>query len=127
MSFPRFWKASLLSLAGIVKLVKSDINSRKIVIVALHKVCTPILEGGLGIMSLRDINEAATVKLGWKLLCSQNQWPCFLRSRFLRKIGVALSTDSSLVLNAKPRILFASLFDVSFCQSNLELVVAYHR
>lgn len=38
-----------------------DISKRNLVIVAWHKLCTPILEGGFGIRSLSEINEAKTL------------------------------------------------------------------
>jgi hypothetical protein len=40
-----------------------DVNQKKLVIVAWHKVCTPFIEGGLGIRSLSKVNEAASLKL----------------------------------------------------------------
>jgi hypothetical protein len=39
-----------------------DVNKKKLVTVAWHKVCTPFHEGGLGIRSLSKVNEAANLK-----------------------------------------------------------------
>lgn len=95
------WKASLLSIAGRVQLVKfvihgmliqtlsvyswpvsllkeiekcirnfiwsADIEKRKMVTVAWHKVCKPYVEGGLGIRSLIALNSASNLKLCWDL------------------------------------------------------------
>jgi hypothetical protein len=60
-----------------------DINKRKLVTVILHKVCTPLKEGGLGLRSLSKINEAANLKLCWELRQSNIQWAHFLRNRVL--------------------------------------------
>ena len=112
------WKASLLSIASRVQLIKSviqsmllhcltiyswpvnllkdlekwmrnfiwsgDINQRKLVIVAWHRVCKPYKEGGLGIRNLSDINEASNLKLCWEILQSNMQWAQLVRSRVLR-------------------------------------------
>jgi len=111
-------KASLLSLAGRVQLVKSvihsmllhcisiyswpvqlikdlerwmrnfiwsgDVNKRKLVIVAWHKVCTPFKEGGLGIRSLSKVNEGANLKLCWEMTQSNLPWALFFRNRVLK-------------------------------------------
>lgn len=50
-----------------------DINQRKLVTVAWHKVCKPYKERGLGIRNLSDINEAGNLKLCGKftiLICN---------------------------------------------------------
>jgi hypothetical protein len=112
------WKASFLSMAGRMQLIKSvihgmlmhsisvyswpsslikdierwvrnflwsgDVNQRKLVTVAWHKVCSPFDEGGLGIRSLSKINEAANLKLCWELTQSDLQWAKFLRFRVLK-------------------------------------------
>jgi hypothetical protein len=91
------WKASLLSIAGRVQLVKSvvysmltysisiyswpislikeldkcirnfiwsgDCEIRKLVTVSWFKVCSPIIEGGLGLRSLSTLNEASNLRL----------------------------------------------------------------
>jgi hypothetical protein len=112
------WKASLLSIAGRVQLVKSvihsmliysisiyswpisllkeverwmknfiwsgDLHQKKLFTVAWKKVCKPISEGGLGIRSLRTLNEASNLKLCWDLLNSQDDWAILLKSRVIR-------------------------------------------
>jgi hypothetical protein len=113
------WKASLLSLAGRVQLVKSvihsmllhcilvyswpmslikdlerwmrnfiwsgDVNKRKLVTVAWHKVCLPIKEGGLGVRSLSKVNKGANLKLCWEMLQSNLPWATFLRNRVMKQ------------------------------------------
>lgn len=61
-----------------------DVNVRKVVIVAWKKVCLPTHEVGLGINSLRAMNEAAILKLSWETYSSNKQWAIFLRHRFLK-------------------------------------------
>lgn len=112
------WKASLLSIAGRVLLVKSviydmllysflvyvwpigllktvekwiinfiwsgDVNQKKVVTMAWHKVCSPTLEGGLGIRSLKEVNKAAILRLCWELMSSQNQWADLLTARVFK-------------------------------------------
>ncbi|CAJ2645555.1 unnamed protein product [Trifolium pratense] len=116
------WKASLLSIAGRVQIVKSiihgmliysfmiyawpisllkdvdrwirnfiwsgNVDQRKLVNVAWDKVCTPTNEGGLGLRSLRHINEAANLKLCWELFTSSNHWVSLLRARVMRSYGI---------------------------------------
>lgn len=49
-------------------------------------MCSPVSEGGLGLRSIRPINEAAMLKLGWNLISSTDHWASFLRARFLRNL-----------------------------------------
>lgn len=51
-----------------------DISKRKLIIVAWHKVCKPLVEGGLGMRSLSKINDASNLKLFLDLFNSSNQW-----------------------------------------------------
>lgn len=110
------WKGSLLSIIGMVELVKSvihnmllysfhvymwpinlikyldkcirnfiwsgNIYTRKLVTVAWHRSCSPLMAGCLGIQSLRALNEAAILKLSWEMMASDKEWAVFLRSRF---------------------------------------------
>lgn len=134
------WKASLLSFAGRLQLIKSvvesmmiysitiynwpvklikelekymrnflwsgDLNSRKLVIVAWKKVCTPIEEGGLGIRSISMLNDATNLKLGWELMHSHNQWAQFLRRRVKRGNGfINYHIFSSLWTRIKSQIM----------------------
>lgn len=81
------WPVSLLSTIDtwIRNFIWSgDINTRKLVTVAWHQICKPAAEGGLGLRSIRKINEAATLKLCWDFLSVNSDWACFLRARFLK-------------------------------------------
>jgi len=61
-----------------------DVNKRKLVIVAWHKVCVPTKEGGLGIWSLAKINEGANLKLCWEMIHSSLPWAQFLKNRVMK-------------------------------------------
>lgn len=61
-----------------------DINTKKIVTVAWHRICNPVKEGGLGIKSLRTVNKAAMLKLTWELIISPSQWASIIKARVLR-------------------------------------------
>jgi hypothetical protein len=61
-----------------------DVNKRKLVTVAWHKVCTPFKEGGLGIRSLSKINEGANLKLCWEMTQSNLPWAQFLRNNVMQ-------------------------------------------
>lgn len=104
------WKGTLLSIMGRVQLLaysfhifmwpvsllkqldnwiqnfiwSGDIHKRNYVTVAWKLVCSPIVDGGLGIRSIRDINEASMLKLCWDMLSSSEQRTRFLKARFLR-------------------------------------------
>lgn len=49
--------------------------------VAWHKMCSPIMEGGVGLRSLRTMNKAA---LCYELLSSSTDWVALVKARFLR-------------------------------------------
>lgn len=61
-----------------------DVNYKKVCTASWHKVCFPLNEGGLGLRSLKDINNAAALKLCWDFLHSNEKWACLLRARVLR-------------------------------------------
>jgi hypothetical protein len=79
-----------------------DISKRKLVTVALHKVCLPFSEGGLGIRSLTSINEAENLKLCWELFNSTEAWAILLKNRVLRNY----SPISSLPCGVASRVNF---------------------
>ncbi|XP_019450653.1 PREDICTED: uncharacterized protein LOC109352923 [Lupinus angustifolius] len=81
------WPSSLLKL--IDKSMRNfiwsgDISTRKLVTVAWHKICTPTIEGGLGLRSISDLNQASLLKLAWGMRSSSQDWALFYRSRFYR-------------------------------------------
>jgi hypothetical protein len=61
-----------------------DINQKKLVIAACHKTCKPLKEGGLGIRSLSNINEAGNLMLCWEIVQSDLPWEAFVRNRVFR-------------------------------------------
>ncbi|GAU21095.1 hypothetical protein TSUD_10120 [Trifolium subterraneum] len=61
-----------------------DIFQRKLVTVSWKKLCRPYSEGGLGLRSLMNLNEASKLKLCWDLLNSQEQWAVLIKSRVFR-------------------------------------------
>lgn len=69
------WPASLLkSMEPWIKnfVWSGDIFKRKLVTVAWKTVCTPFLDGGLGIRPLKAINHAALLKLSWNVISLNN-------------------------------------------------------
>lgn len=84
-----------------------DIYSRKLVTVALSRVCSLIQEGGLGVRSLRAINNATMLKLCWEVQTSNGQCAKFLRARFFRSKGPAMHyIKSSIWPSLKPYLHF---------------------
>lgn len=61
-----------------------NVNKRKLVAVAWSNMCQPTVSGGLGLRSLRSINEAALLKLSWDMLSSNDHWSVLLKSRFMK-------------------------------------------
>lgn len=60
------------------------IHTRKLVTVSWCKVCSPIQEGGLGLRSIKAINNAAMLKISWEVLGSNDSWASFMRARYLK-------------------------------------------
>ena len=141
------WKASLLSIAGRVQLVKSIIQSmlihtitvydwpmslikdlekairnfiwsgcidkRKLVVVAWKKICKPTDQGGLGIRSLKKLNQAANLKLCWDLFHKKEDWSELLVSRVMtRRRVISHHIASSLWSSIK------SVFNIMLENSN---------
>jgi len=64
------WPVSLLKeLEAVMRKFfwSGDINNRKLVTVAWKKMCKPTDQGGLGIRSLKKLNQATNLKLCWDL------------------------------------------------------------
>ncbi|KAF1872450.1 hypothetical protein Lal_00016748 [Lupinus albus] len=83
------WKGLSLSIMGMVELgsIRNFIwsgnsRTRKLVTVAWKTVCTPTKTGGLGIRSLKHLNQAALLKLAWEMTSSEQDWAFFCRNRF---------------------------------------------
>ncbi|KAF6142719.1 hypothetical protein GIB67_018430 [Kingdonia uniflora] len=65
-----------------------DPVKKKFLIIKWAKVCKHPSEGGIGIKSLKDINIAMLMKLGWAFLNDHESWAKFLRAKFLNKEGL---------------------------------------
>ncbi|CAL0332867.1 unnamed protein product [Lupinus luteus] len=79
------WPATLLN--HLDKCIRNfiwsgNIEVRKLVTVAWKNVCLPLKEGGLGIRSIKKMNQAAMLKLTWEMLHSNQEWARFFRNRF---------------------------------------------
>lgn len=82
------WHVSLLKIVDkwmINFMWAGNTNTKKILTVAWHKVCKPIVEGGLGIRSIKAINNAGMLKLCWELISLSNEWSCLLRARVFKQ------------------------------------------
>ena len=47
-------------------------------------ICKPKVEGGVGIRRIQEINEAAGLKLIWKLCTSQSLWASWMNERYCK-------------------------------------------
>ncbi|XP_019431934.1 PREDICTED: uncharacterized protein LOC109339025 [Lupinus angustifolius] len=61
-----------------------DTKVKKLVTIVWHKVCCPIKESGLGIRSIKLLNQAAMLKLAWEMNSSSQEWANYYRNRFCR-------------------------------------------
>ncbi|KAE9603369.1 hypothetical protein Lalb_Chr12g0209791 [Lupinus albus] len=79
------WPASLIkSLDGCIRnfIWSGNTKTRKLVTVAWKKVCSPSKFGGLGLRSIKKMNQAAILKLAWVMKSSDKAWALFCRARF---------------------------------------------
>lgn len=87
-----------------------DILKRKVVIVKWHTLCSPKDEGGLGLRSLRSINNAAMLKLAWELEASDKVWARLIKARFVRfKNPIDHYVKSSIWPGIKPHLQIVNL------------------
>ncbi|XP_026419612.1 uncharacterized protein LOC113315564 [Papaver somniferum] len=68
-----------------------DINTTHHNSVAWDKVCLPVNEGGLGIKSMRSLNDASLMKTTWKIMTVNSVFGNFIKVRF---IGAAYKKSS---------------------------------
>ncbi|KAF1882437.1 hypothetical protein Lal_00039085 [Lupinus albus] len=71
------WPASLIRTSeGSIRnfIWSGNSRTRKLVTVAWKTVCTPTKTGGLGIRSLKHLNQAALLKLAWEMTSSENRF-----------------------------------------------------
>lgn len=94
------WPVSLLKLMDrwMKNFVWSgDLNCKKTVTVAWSSVCRPLSEGGLGIRSIRGVNEAGMLKLSWEFASSCNPWNSVLKcGAFKNNVPAAYHLTSSI-------------------------------
>ncbi|KAF6152725.1 hypothetical protein GIB67_021385 [Kingdonia uniflora] len=64
-----------------------DPSRRKGITVKWEKVCKPLKEGGLGIRSLKEVNDAMLCKLHWAFCDRQEDWSQFMHAKFTNKTG----------------------------------------
>ncbi|KAF6171607.1 hypothetical protein GIB67_008193 [Kingdonia uniflora] len=64
-----------------------DPSKRKGVTLKWEKVCKPIKEGGLGVRSLGEVNNAMLCKLHWVFKQGTKEWAKFLKTKFSSKSG----------------------------------------
>jgi ribonuclease HI len=76
-----------------------NVNQRKLITVAWHKVCLPFNEGGLGLRSLSKINEAGNLKMCWDLVHSTLQWAQLLKARVFKNSKYVSYHISSSIWN----------------------------
>lgn len=100
------WPIALLKL--IDKWIKNfiwsgDIHTKEVMTVAWHKLCSPTHEGGIGLRSIRSINESSMLKLAWEVCSSDQHWAYLVRARcFRNKKPVSHYLKSSIWPGLKP-------------------------
>lgn len=92
LSFPPYvLQATLISIATCNEIEKicrdfilcSDANNRKIHLMSWEMTCKPKDQGGLGFRSLRMLNQAYFLKLGWSMMKDPNTlWVRLLRMKY---------------------------------------------
>ncbi|KAF1892117.1 hypothetical protein Lal_00036473 [Lupinus albus] len=77
------WPASLIKIldSSIMNFIWSgNSRTRKLGTVAWKTVSTPIKTGGLGLRSLKHMNQAALLKLAWEMISSEQDWALFVET-----------------------------------------------
>lgn len=127
------WKGPLISFTSKVELVKSPIQSMLIHSMSLYfwpvsllrnieradrnfiwsgDVYKPLLEGGLGIRSLFDLNAATNLKLAWDFVSSKDPWAILIKNLVMRKNNyINYHIHSSIWSSVKVEIL--TIYDTS--------------
>lgn len=73
------------------------LQKKKKVTVSWSKVCSTKIEGGLGLKSLKAINNASILKLCWELVSSNRQWAVLIRARVYIKGSYIIHYISSSI------------------------------
>ncbi|KAF1892551.1 hypothetical protein Lal_00011018 [Lupinus albus] len=100
------WPSSLIKyLDGCISnfIWSGNTRTRKLVTVAWEIVSTPIKVGGLGLRSLKHMNQAALLKLAWDMISFEQEWALFCRNGFGKdKTMSKRYSKSSICLGIKP-------------------------
>ncbi|KAF6156294.1 hypothetical protein GIB67_008064 [Kingdonia uniflora] len=93
MAIYKWPRASIKEVEQIIRnfLWSGDPSVRKLVTVSWDKVCKPEEEGNLGILSLKYINMALMMKMGWGFLTSEESWADFFSAKFTKKNGETIN------------------------------------
>jgi hypothetical protein len=61
-----------------------DVDKRRLVTTSWKKVCRPLVQGGLNLRAISNLNKSANLKMCWSLINSQSSWAKLLKDRVLR-------------------------------------------
>ncbi|KAF5202688.1 hypothetical protein FRX31_007725 [Thalictrum thalictroides] len=64
-----------------------DPSMRKGTTVAFEKMCKPLIEGGLGIGRLAEVNKALLMKLALKVIDGKDDFPLFMCHKYIDRYG----------------------------------------
>ena len=53
--------------------------------VSWARVCTPILEGGMGLRNFEDVQVLLFMKFAWKLLTQNSIWVNFFKEKYVKE------------------------------------------
>jgi len=59
-------------------------EGRRIHAVAWEEVCKPLSEGGLGIIKLKEMNDACQMSRTWKMITGKEAWASFMRDKYMK-------------------------------------------
>lgn len=88
------------------------VEKRKLIIVAWHKCCRYVKEGGLGLRSLININKATKLKHCWDFLSEDNNWSTHLKARGLRN-GRHIKNNILSLISTDLKSQFTTIYDNS--------------
>lgn len=96
------------------------------VTVAWSKLYKPENEGGLGIRSLRSINDAALLKLSWDMLTSKSDWASLLKARFLKNNKPIVYYAKSTIWSSVRNHISSVIDNSSWCNGNGKSINFWH-
>ncbi|CAI8617345.1 unnamed protein product [Vicia faba] len=83
-----YWPISLIKLVEgwcINFIWSANINKRKLVTVAWKHYCKKVKDGGLGLKSLRVLNEVADLRQCWSINQGHGDWDKIIKSRVIKR------------------------------------------